>query len=86
MRKVKFALLFIGCLLMLDGHSIHARGDEPAKPKKIANAWVPEGTPLFAGEPLLTVRAPIKLDNTPARRPPCRSWPLFSWAVAVLRK
>jgi len=46
MRKVKFALLFIGCLLMLDGHSIHARGDEPAKPKKFANAWVPDAKPL----------------------------------------
>jgi predicted esterase len=42
----RFSLLFIGCLLMLDGHSIHARGDEPAKPKKFANAWVPEGKPL----------------------------------------
>ena len=45
-RLFTFSLLFLGCLLMLVGHSIPAQGEEPAKPKRFANAWVPEGKPL----------------------------------------
>ena len=48
MRVRKCAWLFLGGLLLLLGLAIGAQGDEPAKPKKFANAWVPEGKPLRA--------------------------------------
>jgi len=36
-RLITFSLLFLGCLPLLVGH-IQAQGEEPAKPKKFANA------------------------------------------------
>jgi len=45
-RLFKYSLLFLGCVLMLLGRGIEVQGDEPTKPKKWPNAWVPEGKPL----------------------------------------
>ncbi len=45
-RLFHFSLLFLGSLLMLNGHTIQAQDNKPEKPRKWPNAWVPEGKPL----------------------------------------
>lgn len=45
-RLFTFRLLFLGCLVMLNGRGIEAQDAEPAKTKKWPNAWVPGGKPL----------------------------------------
>jgi len=45
-RLITFSLLFLGCVPMLVRASVQAQDNNPAKPKKFANAWVPEGKPL----------------------------------------
>jgi len=45
-QLIILSLLCLVCLQMLVGASVQAQDNNPAKPKKFANAWVPEGKPL----------------------------------------